>query len=240
MGIPEADVSVIMPCRNEEATVGLCIEKAQSFLSRLGLNGEILVVNNASSDRSAQVAAEGGARIISEPRPGYGLALRAGIASARGKVLLMGDCDMTYDFAHMDEIYKPLALGEYDVMIGDRFAGGIEKGAMPLLHKIGVCFLSAAGRARTKSTVRDFHCGLRGLTRQAAQSLSFRMEGMEFATEMIALAAAKGLRIGQAPVPLYRCRYPRRSKLRTLPDGFRHLKYIVLDISAEKERGKHT
>ena len=216
-----------MPCRNEEAAVVRCIREAERFLVRRGLRGEILVVDNGSTDRSAEMAAGTAARILTEARPGYGLALRAGIAAAAGNVILMGDCDTTYDFEHMDGLYDPLARGEADIMIGDRFAGGIEKGALPLSHRVGVRFLSALGRWRTHTAVRDFHCGLRGLTREAARILNFRTEGMEFATEMIALGARQGLRIGQVPVPLRRCQAPRKSKLRTLPDGCRHLKYLV-------------
>ena len=224
------ELSVIMPCRNEAPTVGRCIGKAGAFIRRRALSAEILVVDNGSTDGSAGIAAECGARVISEPKPGYGNALRTGIAAARGRVLLMGDCDLTYDFEHMDALYDPLADGVCDVMIGDRFAGGIESGAMSLSHRVGVRMLSALGRWRTGCDVRDFHCGLRGMTRQAARRLPFRAEGMEFASEMIGLAAAAGLRIAQAPVPLLRCEYPRQSKLRTLPDGFRHLKYLLSNM----------
>ena len=229
-------LSVIMPCRNEALTVGRCVAEARAFINRRGLTAEILVVDNGSTDGSAGIAADCGARVITEPRPGYGSALRTGIAAARGSVLLMGDCDMTYDFEQMDALYDPLIRGEYDVMIGDCFAGGIETGAMPLSHRIGARLLSALGRRRAGCDVRDFHCGLRGMTGQAAKQLPFRTEGMEFATEMIALAARAGLKIGQTPVVLRRCAYPRKSKLRTLPDGFRHLKYLLVDIPHRRKK----
>lgn len=221
------DLSIVMPCLNEEATVGRCVEDAQAFLAGRSLRGEVIVADNGSTDASARIAAEHGARVIRESRQGYGFALRAGIAEARGKVIILGDCDCTYDFLHLDNFYAPLARGEYDLMVGDRFAGGIGKGAMPLTHRAGVKALSWLGRRRYRTDVRDFHCGLRGLTGDAARRLSFQTGGMEFATEMIALAAAAGLRIGQCPTPLHPCDLPRRSKLRPVPDGFRHLRYIL-------------
>ncbi len=224
MGEPE--VSIVMPCLNEEATVGACVDDARIWLEKSGTAGEILVIDNGSADRSARVAEEHGARVIPESRIGYGYALRRGFAESRGRVILMGDCDTTYDFRNLDPLYRPLAENRYDMMIGDRM-GGLEKGAMSLLHCVGVRFLSALGRLRYHTEVRDFHCGLRGLTAGAARRLEFRCGGMEFATEMIALAARGGLRIGQCPVTLRRCRDKRKSKLRTLPDGFRHVRYIL-------------
>ena len=139
----------------------------------------------------------------------------------------MGDCDTTYDFMQLGLLYAPLADGSADVMIGDRFSGGIEPGAMPYSHRYGVKALSALARLRFRTDVRDFHCGLRGLTRSAATKMRLEAEGMEFATEFIAEAARLGLRIGQAPVRLRRCELRRTSKLRTVRDGFRHLGYIL-------------
>ena len=228
------DVSVVMPCRNEEDAVGACVDEARRLLAAEGLQGEILVVDNASTDRSAEIAAAHGARVVREDRPGYGNALRAGIAAARGRAILMGDCDTTYSFLQANRFLGDLLAGKCDIVIGDRFAGGIEKGAMPLNHRLGVRFLSRLGRWKTKTNVRDFHCGLRGLTKEAAEKLDFRAEGMEFATEMIALAARAGMRIGQYPVSLRKCTRNRKSKLRTLPDGIRHLKYL-LGIHGTKE-----
>ena len=147
--------------------------------------------------------------------------------AARGSVIILADCDTTYDFNEMDRLYKPLIAGKYDVMIGDRFRGGIEKGAMPVIHIIGVKFLSLMGRVRYRTDVRDFHCGFRGITREALSNLRFHTTGMEFATEMIAEAVKKGLRIGQIPVSLKKCRDSRQSKLRTIRDGIRHLIYIM-------------
>ena len=146
---------------------------------------------------------------------------------------IFGDSDTTYDFMKLGKLYRPLAEGRADVMIGDRFAGGMEKGAMPWSHRIGVRLLSAMGRRRYRTDVRDFHCGMRGLTRKAAEQLAFRTGGMEFATEMIALAAKAGLRIGQCPVRLRKCTLDRKSKLRTLPDGNRHLRYMLRNPGKE-------
>ena len=221
------DVTILMPCRNEEAAVGSCIEEAKQFLETEKLQGEILVVDNASTDRSAEIAAAKGARVIREGRPGYGNVMRAGIAAAQGKIILMGDCDTTYNFLESNRLFSVLSEGKSDIIIGDRFAGGMEKGAMSLSHRIGVRYLSWIGRRKTGTDVRDFHCGLRGMTKEAAGRLKLRAEGMEFATEMIAEAAREGLRIGQCPVSLRKCRLDRKSKLRTLPDGMRHLKYLL-------------
>ena len=221
------DVSIVMPCRNEENAVGFCVEDARTWLAQSRHTGEILVVDNGSTDNSARIAEQHGARVIAESNPGYGFALRRGIAESRGKIIIMGDSDTTYDFLHLDSFCTPLLAGEYDIIIGDRFAGGIEKGAMPRSHIWGVRMLSFLAGKRFHTDVRDFHCGLRGLTAEAAKQLPFQSGGMEFATEMIALAAQQGLRIGQTPTPLRRCHQNRRSKLRTLPDGFRHLRYIL-------------
>ncbi len=226
MDLPE--LSVVLPCLNEASTVAACVEDAKAFFRQMSLSGEVVVADNGSSDGSAYEARRAGARVIRVKRRGYGRALRAGIAASRGRVICMGDCDQTYDLRHLQGLYEPLAAGRCDLAIGDRFAGGIERGAMPLSHRLGVRALSALGRWVTKTKVRDFHCGLRGLTRDAARRLSFRTTGMEFASEMIALAAKEGLRIGQAPVPLRRCpQKERRSKLRALPDGLRHLRYLL-------------
>lgn len=221
------DLSVIMPCLNEESTVGHCVDEAWEFIRKHRIKGEVLVVDNGSVDASASVAAGHGARVITESRTGYGSAIRAGIAESRGKVLIVGDCDTTYDFLRMEPLYQPLSEGKCDMVIGNRYAGGIGPGAMSWSHRWGVRFLSFCGRIRFHTDVYDFHCGLRGLTRKAARILDLHTEGMEFATEMIAEAARCRLCITQVPVALRRCEYKRRSKLRTIKDGFRHLRYIV-------------
>ena len=221
------DLSVIMPCRNEELTVGICIAAASTFMEIWHIRGEIIVVDNDSTDNSAAVAAKHGARVVTEPRKGYGNAIRTGMANSRGRVLIIGDCDTTYDFSGLEVLYQPLSEGRCDVVIGNRYAGGMEYGSMPWLHRWGVRFLSFCGRLCFRTDVYDFHCGLRGICRKAAEQLMFHTEGMEFATEMIAEAAQKGLRIMQVPVPLRRCKYNRKSKLRTFRDGLRHLVYMM-------------
>ena len=225
---PEAPaLSLVMPCLNEEANLGFCIRQARQYLDSRGIDGEILLVDNGSTDRSADLAAELGAEVLSEPRRGYGRALRTGLARARGAVVIFGDCDSTYDFLKLDGIYRPLAEGRADVMIGNRFAGEMEPGAMPLLHRLGAPFLSFCGRCRWRVRIRDFHCGLRGLTRAALERMELRTDGMEFSTEFIAEAARKGLRLGEVSVPLRKSRRKRTVKLRTFRDGLRHLRYIL-------------
>lgn len=222
-----ADLSIVMPCLNEANTVGICVDEARAYLADRNLDGEVIVVDNGSKDSSIRVAADHGAIVICEDTRGYGAAIRTGICHSRGRVIIIGDCDTTYDFSDLDCFYTPLSEKRCDVMIGNRFAHRMEKGAMPLSHKLGVRFLSACGRLRYRVSVKDFHSGLRGLTREAAKKMDLRTNGMEFATEMIAVAAGEGLSISQTPITLKRCRYDRSSKLRTIRDGLRHLKYIM-------------
>lgn len=221
------ELTILMPCLNEAATVAISIREALDFLKEHKIPGEVLLVDNGSTDGSADIAENSGARVISCPQKGYGNALRFGIAASHGRIILLGDCDTTYDFRHLEGMYEMLSRGGYDMVIGNRFAGGMEKGSMPLSHKWGVWFLSWLGRKRLHTDIYDFHCGLRGLTRTAAKQLEFTTEGMEFATEMIAEAVIKGLSLGQTAVPLRKCVHARQSKLRTLRDGLRHLVYIL-------------
>lgn len=221
------ELSIVMPCLNEVQTVGFCIKEAKAFFSRNHINGEIIVVDNGSSDNSAAVAGREGVKVIREQNRGYGRAIRTGISHSKGTVILIGDCDMTYDFNHLEKLYEPLIKNQCDMVIGNRYAGGIEKGAMPLSHRLGVRFLSWCGRVSFRSDIYDFHCGLRGITAKAASKMNFCCDGMEFATEMIAQAAVKNMRIGQVPVVLRKCPVSRQSKLRTLRDGWRHLIYMI-------------
>jgi len=221
------EFTFLMPCLNEEATLKLCIDEIKSAISRLGLDAEILVADNGSTDRSAAIAEENGARVAHVAERGYGAALIGGIREARGKYIIMGDCDGSYDFGHPEGFIQALRCGA-KLVIGDRFAGGIEPGAMPWSHKWGVPMLSAIARWRFHTDVRDFHCGLRGFERQSALDLHFHCSGMEFATEMIARYAQSGIPIAQTPTPLRRDLRPGKPHLRTVRDGFRHLKYILL------------
>ena len=219
------DLSVIMPCLNEENTVGDCIDEAKDFIKRAGLKAEIIVVDNNSTDKSADIAKKKGAKVIKESKKGYGCALRAGIEAAQGEVIIMGDCDMTYDFANLDEMYE--ALQKYDMVIGDRFKGGIEKGAMPWSHNVGMRGLSEVGRIRYGTKVHDFQCGIRGVRRSALSKMKLSATGMEFATEIIAEAKRKDLEIGQIPVPLRKREEGKKTALTSLKGGFRHLWFII-------------
>ena len=220
------DISIVMPCLNEARAVAFCIREARIFLKKRDLNGEIIVVDNGSCDGSADVAKRAGARVLTEKHKGYGRALRRGIRSARGDVIIFGDCDTTYDFRHLDAFYDLPTGGLADVVIGNRF-GSMERGAMPVSHYIGVKVLSALGRWRYRVSVTDFHCGLRSVNREAARRMELHSAGMEFATEFIAEAARRGLRIAEVPTTLRRARCPRQSKLRTWSDGHRHLRLII-------------
>ena len=220
-------LTILMPCLNEEGNIAISIEEAKEYLSTHNISGEVLVVDNNSTDRSAAIAAEHGSRVVPETRRGYGRALRTGLAEARGKVIIFGDCDSTYGFLDLDPIYRPLAANEVDFMTGDRFGGQMEKGAMSFSHKLGVPFLSWCGRVKFGVRIHDWHCGIRGIRKDAFDRLSFHTDGMEFATEMIAEAARKKLRIGQVSVPLKKAQNKRKEKIRTIRDGFRHLWYII-------------
>ena len=196
------DLSVVMPCLDEETTVGLSVNDAMKFMEKYSINGEVIVVDNGSKDNSLKHAKEAGAKVISEPRRGYGRALRTGFKNAQGKIVIMGDCDTTYDFLNMETMYQLLQNGSDDMVIGNRYSGGIEKGAMPWSHRWGVKLLSFLGRRKFKVNIYDFHCGIRGFKKQALDKLELKTDGMEFATELIAQASRKGLTIKEIPVPL--------------------------------------
>ena len=219
-------ISIVMPCLNEALTVETCVRKALGWLERSGSAGEVLVVDNGSSDGSPDLARRAGARVIAESRRGYGAALRRGFAEAKGDWLVMGDCDDTYDFSDLDDLVEPLAEG-HDLSVGNRFAGGIEPGAMTWSHRyIGTPAISLLLRMFTGLKVGDSQCGLRAFTRSALQRLELRTDGMELASEMILKAARRGLSVADVPVP-----YAERlgeAKLNTIRDGWRHLRFLLL------------
>lgn len=221
------DLTILMPCLNEEENIAYCIEQALEYLRSRGLAGEVLVVDNDSIDKSAEIASAHGATVLKEHQRGYGRALRNGLATANGEVVIFGDCDSTYDFANLDPLYQPLAENKVDFMTGDRFAGQMEDGAMSFSHRLGVPFLSWCGRVKFGVKIHDWHCGIRGIRKDALKKLNLQTDGMEFATEMIAEVSRKGLRIGEVSVPLKRAQNERQEKLRTIRDGVRHLWYIV-------------
>jgi glycosyltransferase involved in cell wall biosynthesis len=225
---PAPDVSVIIPCLNEEATVGVCVRKARSAIERMGLQGEVIVADNGSTDRSAEVAVREGARIVREERKGYGAALLAGFAAARGRCLVMGDADDTYDFGEIPAFVEALG-GKADMVMGDRLGGGIEAGAMPWHHRwIGVPILSFILNRLFGARIADAHCGMRSITREAYDRLNLQTTGMEFASEMLIRAARQGLRIHQIPITLHRGGRPGRPHLRSFRDGWRHLKMMFM------------
>ena len=217
-----------MPCLDEAATVGRCVAKARAFLERSGIDGEVLVADNGSSDRSAEIARQAGARVVEVAQRGYGRALAAGIASARGRYVVMGDADDSYDFSRLEAIVDKLRAG-YPLVMGNRFKGGIRPGAMPALHRyLGNPVLSFVGRLFFGARVGDFHCGLRGFDRAAVAALGLRTPGMEFASELVVKAALAGWRIAEVPTTLYPDGRGRPPHLRSWRDGWRHLRFLLL------------
>jgi glycosyltransferase involved in cell wall biosynthesis len=217
-----------MPCLNEAETLGRCILKAREFLVRTGIDGEILVADNGSHDGSRDVAQRHGARVIDVPSRGYGNAIMAGVRSARGRFVIMGDSDDSYDFSALDAFILKLRQG-YHLVMGNRFRGGIQPGAMPALHRyLGNPVLSGLGRLFFKSPCGDFHCGLRGFDRSAILSLNLQSAGMEFASEMVVRATLQKLRIADVPTTLSQDGRTRSSHLRSWRDGWRHLRFLLL------------
>ncbi len=224
----ELEVSVVMPCLNEARTVGTCVRKALDTIGRLGVRGEVVVADNGSTDGSQAIAADFGARVVPVDRLGYGSALRAGITAARGKFVIMGDCDDSYDFTQIGAFLDKLR-GGFDLVMGNRFVGGISPGAMPLLHRyVGNPVLSWLGRLFFKSPCGDFHCGLRGFRKQAIDDLHLRTLGMEFASEMVVKATLFGFRIAEIPTTLSPDARDAPPHLRTWRDGWRHLRFLLL------------
>lgn len=221
----EIELTILMPCLNEQNTVAQCVSLARQFLSESGVCGEVLVADNGSTDNSAALAEEAGARVVSISERGYGNALIGGIKAARGKYIIMGDCDMSYDFLHLGGFVEKLREG-FPLVMGCRL-DNIAKGAMPFSHQyIGVPVLSFLGRLRFHTKVRDFHCGLRGFDREKALALGLSCGGMEFATEIIGKFALSGAEIAEIPVTLSPDGRTGRSHLRTIRDGLRHIRYI--------------
>ncbi|MBP1559939.1 MAG: glycosyltransferase family 2 protein [Oscillospiraceae bacterium] len=221
----EIELTILMPCLNEQQTVAQCVRLAQQFLAESGVCGEVLVADNGSTDNSAALAQEAGARVVNVTERGYGNALIGGIKAAHGKYIIMGDCDMSYDFLHLDRFIEKLREG-YPLVMGCRM-DNIAPGAMPFSHRyIGVPVLSFLGRLRFHTSVRDFHCGLRGFDRQKALALGLSCSGMEFATEIIGKFALSGAKIAEIPVTLAPDGRSGRSHLRTIRDGLRHIRYI--------------
>jgi len=226
--IDEVELTVLLPCLNEMETVEICIDKAMSYLARSGVSGEVLVADNGSTDGSEQLAAAKGARVLSVGERGYGSALRHGILAARGRYIVIGDADDSYDLSNLDYFLARLREG-YDVVIGNRFRGGIAPGAMPFLHHyLGNPVLSFIGRLFFDVPIGDFHCGLRGLNRERVLALNLHTSGMEFASEMVIAAALRNYRITEVPTTLKKDGRSRPPHLRTWHDGWRHLSFLLM------------
>lgn len=225
----ETEITILMPCLNEAESLPFCIGEAQRFLAQSGLRGEVLIADNGSTDDSCRIALEMGARVVHVAERGYGSAIMGGVRAANGRFIVMGDSDGSYDFANLSPFVQKLGEG-YALVMGDRFAGGIKKGAMPASHRLlGVPLLSWLGRRVYRVDVRDFHCGLRAFDRRQALALDMPWTGMEFATGMIGAFARSGARIGQLPTPLGRSLRKGPGHLRTLRDGWRHLRLMLGD-----------
>ena len=222
------DLTILMPCLNEAETIEVCVRKAMTWLSSSGLTGEVLVADNGSRDGSQAMAEALGARVVAVPEKGYGAALIGGIRAARGKYVIMGDADDSYDFSKLDAFVERLQDGA-ELVMGNRFKGGIEKGAMPPLHYwLGNPVLSFIGRLLFNIPVGDFHCGLRGFNRDSILGLGLKSPGMEFASEMVVKASLAKLAMEEVPTTLRPDGRTRAPHLRTWRDGWRHLKFLML------------
>jgi glycosyltransferase involved in cell wall biosynthesis len=221
-------VSVVMPCLNEEETIGLCIEKAWEGIRRLGLSGEVVVADNGSTDRSVEIAQSLGARVVNQPVKGYGSAYQKGIVEARGNFIIIGDSDLSYDFLDIPRFVKPLLEG-FDLVMGSRLKGQIRPGAMPWLHRyIGNPLLSGFLNLLFRTGISDAHCGMRAFTKKAWERMGLRSKGMEFASEMVIQAGKKKLRITEIPITLFPDGRTGRPHLKSFRDGWRHLRLMLL------------
>lgn len=221
------ELTVLMPCLNEAESLEICIRKAQGYLERSGVSGEVLIADNGSTDGSQEIARGLGARVVGVEQKGYGSALIGGIEAARGKYVIMGDADDSYDFSQLDAFVEKLRMG-HPLVMGNRFKGGIEKGAMPWLHKyLGNPVLSFLGKLFFGGPVSDFHCGLRGFDREAIRALDLRTSGMEFASEMVVRATLFEYDIAEVPTTLSRDKRSRAPHLNTWRDGWRHLRFLL-------------
>jgi hypothetical protein len=224
----EVEVTVVMPCLNEARTVGVCVAKAKRCLERLGVRGEVVVADNGSTDGSQDIARSAGARVIHAERRGYGAALQAGIAAAHGRFVIMGDADDSYDFNELGPFVDRLRAGD-DLVMGNRFKGGIKPGAMPWLHRyVGNPVLTGILNLFFHTPIRDAHCGLRGFRKDAYAQLGLTTSGMEFASEMVVKACLLKQKISEVPIVLHPDGRDRPPHLRSFRDGWRHLRFLLL------------
>jgi len=221
-------LSAVMPCLNEAETIGTCVKKAMNCIHSMDIAGEVIVADNGSTDGSQDIARRYGARVVNVPYRGYGAALTAGFQAARGKIIVMADSDCSYDWEAMGPLVAKVQEGN-ELVMGNRFKGGIKPGAMPVLHRyLGNPVLSFLGRLFFKTNVGDFHCGMRAFARESILKLNLQTSGMEFASEMVVKAALHNLRITEVPVVLSPDGRSRRPHLRTWRDGWRHLRFLLL------------
>lgn len=222
----EIEVSVVLPCLNEEKCIGICVKKIKEVFSRQKISGEVIVVDNGSTDNSGKIAQSLGAKVVLEPRRGYGAAYLSGIKEAKGEYIVIADSDNTYDFSDIPKFLKPLKDG-YDFVLGSRFKGKIKRGAMSWSHRyIGNPILSGMCRLFFRTSLSDIHCGMRSFTSSAYKKMKLRTMGMEFATEMIVSALQKNLKVCEIPIDYH----PREgeSKLRPLLDAWRHIRFMLI------------
>jgi hypothetical protein len=224
----DLELSIVMPCLNEARTVGRCVSKAMWALDLMGVSGEVVVADNGSTDGSTDIAHQAGARVVAVERRGYGSALQAGIAAAQGRYVIMGDADDSYDFSQLDPFVERLRAG-YDLVMGNRFMGGIRPGAMPWLHRyVGNPVLTGILNLFFRSPIHDAHCGLRGFRKDSFERLGLNTTGMEFASEMVVKACLHRQKISEVPIVLHPDGRDRPPHLRSFRDGWRHLRFLLL------------
>jgi glycosyltransferase involved in cell wall biosynthesis len=227
-GGPVVELSVVMPCLNEQETVGTCVRKALATLRAAGIPGEVIVADNGSTDGSIEIAQAEGARVVKVAEKGYGNALKGGILASRGQYVLMADSDDSYNFAHIPLFLEQLRAGS-DLVMGNRFRGGIERQAMPLLHRyLGNPALTGLGKLFFGSPCGDFHCGIRGFRKDSFLKMDIRSTGMEFASEMVVKASLLQMKVSEVPTTLSPDGRSRPPHLRTWRDGWRHLRFLLM------------
>ena len=224
----QIELSIVLPCLNEEITVGNCVKQAVFFLANSGIKGEVIVADNGSTDKSVEIAEKNGARVAHITNKGYGSALMGGFQAARGKYIIMADADESYDLVHLMPFVEKLREG-YDLVMGNRFRGGIKKGAMPWHHRyIGNPILSFIGQLFFRTPAKDFHCGIRGFTHDAIERMNLQTTGMEFASEIVVKASILGMKVTEVPTTLSPDKRNRPPHLRSFRDGWRHLRFLLI------------
>ena len=222
----DLELTILLPCLNEEKTIKKCIKEAKSFLNDFSITGEILIADNGSTDNSCLIAKKEGVRLIKVKKKGYGNALREGFKKARGKYIIMADSDFSYDLYNLNQFIKYLREG-YDLVMGNRFKGKIEKGAMPFLNRyLGNPLLSKYAKIKFPCQVNDFHCGLRGFPKEKILNLDLKSEGMELASEIVIKSVLKQYKMIEIPITLRNNKIKRKPHLRPIRDGLRHIKLI--------------